>query len=127
MTARSTEGQSTKDATPRQRQADKPSDSRRGAGPPESGDVTAGVLSDLTLIAKADANLARSSLANAAIVLAREMDTAGNSATSKSMCATALLTTMNRLWELTPAEEKGDGLDDLAARRATRLGGRTAS
>jgi hypothetical protein len=60
-----------------------------------------------------------STLAASALALAGELDSAGNSATSKSMCAKALLDVMNRLRELTP-EVSTDGLDDLASRRDRR-------
>lgn len=71
-------------------------------------------------------NLARSALAASALQLAREMDNRGNSATSKSMCSRSLLDTLDRLRELTPPEEEKDGLDELNARRAARVGGAAA-
>jgi hypothetical protein len=66
------------------------------------------------------ADLARSTLAESALALARELDSPENSATSKSMCARALLDTMNRLRELAPPPEQKDRLDDLSARRQQR-------
>jgi hypothetical protein len=63
-----------------------------------------------------------------ALVLARQLDSReGVSATAKSMCAGALLTTMDRLRELCPTAEEGDALDELASRRATRRSGVTAT
>lgn len=53
--------------------------------------------------------------------MARELDAMKNSATSKSMCAKALLDTLDRIRELLPEKEEGDELDDLARKRAERL------
>lgn len=64
-----------------------------------------------------------SALGAVALALAREVDAAGNSATSKSMCARALVETLDRLRGLVPAEESADGLDELASRRAARVAG----
>lgn len=81
-----------------------------------------GVIHDLGLIAKQDKDLADCALAAAARSIASELD-GENSATSKSMCANALLAIMNRLWELVPAKPEDDSLDDLARRRADRKAG----
>ena len=94
--------------------------------PPETS-VAAAVERDLKDIAKRDAALAKSTLAMSALRMAREMDSAGNSATSKSMCARELRDTLDRLLELAPKEERGDGLDDLSARRERRLAGGAAA
>lgn len=83
--------------------------------------IAAAVERDLEDIAKRDKRLAESTLAMSALRLAREMDSAENSATSKSMCAKALLDTMDRLRELAPEEQHADQVDDLAQRRAERL------
>jgi hypothetical protein len=64
--------------------------------------------------------LAQGALAASALALAREIDTPGNSATSKSMCAKALLDTLDRLRELAPSDAGDDRLDELATRRAAR-------
>lgn len=85
--------------------------------------VVAGVERDLAAIAKIDAALANSALATTALMLAESMDDPGNSATSKSMCARALVDVLEQLRELTPEGEQKDGVDDLSARRARRLGG----
>lgn len=85
--------------------------------------MVAGVGRDLAAIADRYPDLARSALAMSALALAREIDDPQNSATSKSMCATSLLSTLDRLRELIPAEEEQDSLDDLAARRSLRLAG----
>ncbi len=82
---------------------------------------------DIAKIRTLDPALADSTLAASSLALAREIDSEFNSATSKSMCAKALLDTMDRLRELTPVEQEGDALDDLAARRATRIGGTAAA
>lgn len=88
--------------------------------------VTEAVQRDLAALAELDPALAESTYAATALALAAELD-AGNSATSKSMCAKALLDTMNRLWELAPDREEEDRLDELSARREKRLARRTAS
>jgi hypothetical protein len=87
--------------------------------PPETS-VAAAVERDLKDIAKRDPALAKSTLAMSALRMAREMDSAGNSATSKSMCARELRDTLDRLLELAPKEERGGELDDLRARRERR-------
>lgn len=79
------------------------------------------------LAALGDDALAESALAAAALALARELDDPSNSATSKSMCARALLDTLNRLRELAPEDEEEDGVDELRARRAARLAGEPAA
>lgn len=61
-----------------------------------------------------------SAFAATALALAAELDDPGNSATSKSMCARALVETLDRLSELAPAKAEGDELDDLTARRERR-------
>jgi hypothetical protein len=66
--------------------------------------------------------LADSALAASALVLAQQLDDPGNSATSKASCQRALRETLDRLRDLAPADGNMDPLDDLAARRAARLG-----
>ena len=61
-----------------------------------------------------------SALAETALVLAGELDSKGNSATSKSMCARALREVMDRVRELCPPVEKGDLVDELGSRRSAR-------
>jgi len=85
--------------------------------------VAAAVERDLAEIAKRDSALAESSLAMSALRLAREMDNAGNSATSKSMCAREMRDTLDRLRDLAPQEVPSDRLDDLARQRAKRRAG----
>lgn len=84
--------------------------------------VAEAVERDLKALALRDRDLAESSLAMSALCLAQEMDS-DNSATSKSMCGRELRDTLDRLLELAPKVEQKDGLDDLASRRAVRLGG----
>jgi hypothetical protein len=72
-------------------------------------------------LAKWPADLADSALAASALALASEMDE-HNSATSKSMCAKALLETMDRLRSLAPANEEDDALDELRSRRESKFG-----
>lgn len=83
--------------------------------------AVAAVQRDLATIAETDPALATSALAAAAMAMAREVDNSGNSATSMSMCANALLNIMNQLRELMPKAAEKDGLDDLSARRAVRI------
>jgi hypothetical protein len=75
-------------------------------------------------------DLSKTSLAASALALAAEMDEPGNSATSKSMCAKALLETMDRLRQLAPPKREKTRRDELADKRATRrkrVSGRGAS
>ena len=81
------------------------------------------VEKDLAALRERDASLADSALAATAKVLAQELDSARNSATSKSMCARALHDVMDRLRELTPAAKEADRVDEIAHRRARRVGG----
>jgi hypothetical protein len=74
-----------------------------------------------------DKEYAESGLAASALALAAEIDDSANSATSKSMCARALLDTMNRLRELAPEKPKKDRVDELSKRRAKRRAGRAAT
>lgn len=76
---------------------------------------------DLAVIAKVAPELAESTLAASALALAREIDTAENSATSKSMCARALVETLDKLRALVPEQDAGDGVDELGSRRARRI------
>ena len=62
-------------------------------------------------------------LAATARALARELDDPGNSATSKSMCARVLADVLGQLRELAPAEVEEDVVDQLRARRESRLAG----
>jgi hypothetical protein len=83
--------------------------------------VVQGVKNDLAALGTVD-----SSLAAAALVLAAELDKPDNSATSKSMCAQALLKTMEHLRSLAPPRDEEDQVDDLSSRRAQRLAGGAA-
>jgi hypothetical protein len=65
------------------------------------------------------ARVAGSALAATALALAAELD-AGNSATSKSMCAKALVDVLREVRALAPPRKETDGVDDLATRRAER-------
>jgi hypothetical protein len=65
-------------------------------------------------------------MAATALALAVELD-GPTSATSKSMCAKALVDVMRELRALAPAEKENDGLDDLAARRRKRIAGESAA
>ena len=82
--------------------------------------VLESVESDIAEIAKRDKALADSGLAALAKQLAKELDSTGNSATSKSMCAKALMEALEKLRQLAPAESANDRVDELAGRRAKR-------
>lgn len=60
-----------------------------------------------------------SALAATALSLACELD-APNSATSKSMCAKALVDVLREIRVLAPPTKETDGVYDLASRRAER-------
>jgi hypothetical protein len=68
-----------------------------------------------------------SPLAAAALSLARELDDAGNSATSKSMCAKALVDVLRELRTLVPPREEEDDIERARKRRADRLAGQSAA
>lgn len=127
-TGRSTQARSTSAATGGSRPTESP-DNGRPSVDPESGDrrVVVAVQRDLAVLRQVSPDLADGALAASALAMAREIDNAGNSATSKSMCARALLETLDRIRELMPDEEGTDALDDLASRRATRLTGKSAT
>ena len=118
MTARNTTGRSTGAATGVRRGA------KSSPAPRETGDVAQAGERDL---AKAPENVRTGGLAMLALAMAREIDRPTNSATAKSMCANCLLTTIDRLRDLIPAELEADGLDDLAKRRELRRAGGTAT
>lgn len=84
------------------------------------GAVEAGVDRDLKAL---PAVVRGGALAATALVLARELDDVGNSATSKSMCARALSEALDKLRAVAPEESREDGVDDLAAARAARRSG----
>lgn len=89
--------------------------------------VVAAVESDLKEIGSRDSALETCGLAATALALAHDLDDRSNSATSRSMCAKALVDTLDRLWELAPAKDEGSKLDDLSARRAARRAGSGAA
>ncbi len=67
-----------------------------------------------------------SGLAAAALALAAELDGA-NSATSKSMCAKALVDVLREIRSLAPLPRETDELSDLRERREKRIAGLAAS
>lgn len=81
--------------------------------------VLESVERDLAAVGERDPVLAESGLAAAARQLAREMD-GDNSATSKAMCAKALMEALDRLRELAPAAKAEDRIDELAGKRTKR-------
>ena len=117
-TGRSTKARSTKSATGARQTA------KLSPAPRESGEVAQAVERDLSRMPD---HLATGGLAMSAIALAREIDDPTNSATSKSMCSRSLLDAIDRLRELTPADQEDDGLDDLTQRREARRAGGSAA
>ena len=65
-------------------------------------------------------DLSEGALAALALAMADEIDNAGNSATSKAMCAGRLHDAMDRLRELAPPKQERTKLDELGDRRAKR-------
>jgi hypothetical protein len=53
--------------------------------------------------------------------LARQLDDPGNSLTSKSAASAQVLALVNRLRELTPAEEEADAVTDIQRRASLQL------
>jgi hypothetical protein len=85
---------------------------------PTPGPVVAAVKRDLGRLS--DPDLADSGLAATALALAAEVDSPKNSATSKSMCAKALMDALTALHAHQPQEVPNDDVDQLAAKRAAR-------
>lgn len=88
--------------------------------------VVAAVERDVKAFAELLPGIDESAEAATALALAAELDDR-NSATSKSMCARALAELMLQMRSRLPEERVGDSLDDLAARRAARLAGKSAA
>jgi hypothetical protein len=82
--------------------------------------VVKAVEVELASLAKRDKPLSESAIAATALAMAREIDEAGNSATSKSMCAARLQEAMDRLRELAPAAQEANKVDELRAKRERR-------
>lgn len=61
-----------------------------------------------------------SGLAAACLELARQLDSAENSAAAKAACARVLVDSMAQLLALRPAVKEADKVDQLASRRAAR-------
>lgn len=61
-----------------------------------------------------------STLAETALALARELDKPRNSATSKSMCAKAMIDVLRELRTLAPPRVEADGVTDINAERRAR-------
>lgn len=93
-----------------------------------SGEVLAGVVisvveaveRDLAELETREAGLSMSALAATALALARELDSK-TSATSKSMCAKALVDVLAELRGLAPEKHVASPLDEINARRARKL------
>ena len=81
--------------------------------------VHAAVVSDLAQIRRSAPDVADSALAALALALASEMD-GDSSATSKSMCAKALMEALAALRALAPPVQEADPIDDIATQRKKR-------
>lgn len=82
--------------------------------------VTSGVRADLDGLPR---EFRSGGLAASALELASQLDDPGVSATAKAACARALRECLDRLRELAPPAVEDDRLDELAGRRAGRVGG----
>lgn len=76
--------------------------------------VEAALEADLLKIAERDPDLACSATAALAVALAREVDS------GRTMRARELLDALGEIAARAPAEERKDGLDELATRRTVR-------
>lgn len=83
-----------------------------------SGRVETALEADLASLPE---NLALGALAASALAMAREIDSSGNSATSKSMCQARLQDALAELRSLAPPEVKRDAIDEIKAAREKRL------
>jgi hypothetical protein len=83
--------------------------------------VRVAVERELARLAERDADLAGSTLAFSALALADGLESDASLA-MKAMAAKELRETMDRLFALAPAVEKGDFVDELRDRRAARRG-----
>jgi hypothetical protein len=92
------------------------------SGSREIGEVEGGISEELGAL-----GVCSPGLGALALQLARSIDDPGNSATSRSMCAKALMDVMRELRGLAPAEREADRVDELSSRRAARVGGGAAS
>lgn len=88
----------------------------------------------MTVVAAVKADLLRlgsgaegSGLAETALALARELDKPKNSATSKSMCAKALIDVLRELQRAAPQILEADGVTDINSERNKRRAGGSAS
>ena len=124
-TGRSTRGRSTPVAIVPP-EPTKPNEGTEPVYIPATGDLSVynSVRADLDKLREVAPELANSALAATMLALAREMDDE-NSATSKSMCAKALLDIDTRLRMLSPSATQEDEVDELTARRSARLAGGT--
>ncbi len=95
---------------------------RKGDTSPRT--LVAAVKRDLAVIGREDRELARSTLAVSALMLAGIVDDKSNSAGARTSAAKELREALDRLRELLPAaDSSGDGVDDLQARARLKLAG----
>lgn len=80
----------------------------------------AAVRRDLAELGKRAPELARSSRAAAALILARRLDDPKSTPTACSLCAHELNALMSRLEALAPPVKRNDELDTLRSRRQAR-------
>lgn len=76
---------------------------------------------------KLPTDLSESALAASALAMAREIDSATNSATSKSMCQARLQDAWLKLQELRPPVHEADGVDAILARMEAQFDDRSSA
>jgi hypothetical protein len=113
--------------TKRRPPAKKAAEKKKPAASKPIGAVLAGVNRELAALKKLDKDLANGALAATAQALAREIDNADTSPTSKATCARALADTMTALRAMAPKSRPQDGVDELRDRRDARRAGRAAT
>ena len=82
--------------------------------------VAVAVRAELAQLEKRRKGSARSALGAAALALAKELDSPGTPASSKSLCANSLQDILRQLHALAPADSGKGELDEIAARRRRR-------
>jgi hypothetical protein len=97
--------------------------SKASTGKPATGAVLLGVNREIAKLKKLDKDLATGALAATAQALARDIDSADTSPTSKATCARALADTLTALRDMAPQARAQDGVDELRDRRAARRAG----
>jgi hypothetical protein len=102
----------------------KPAPKKRAAAQQRAQVTVVGALkAELAAMGRTAPELADSTLAAAALALARAVDASKTSPTAKSMCARELRELLGELRDRMPEGEERDRLDELTARRDARVAG----